>query len=1185
MWKWALFLLPGLALSGQALSSLSGSVTDPSGALIPGASISLVNAATGAKRAATSDSAGNYTFPQLSPATYTLSAAAAGFRSLSLTGVTVQVQSPATRNIELELSATADSVTVSAESNPVNTQDSSLGNNFSSKPILQLPFEGRNIIGLLALQPGVTYYGENNPSSYRSGNVNGGKSDQANITLDGVDANDQDSRASFTTAFRISLDTVQEFRVVTTGANADLGRASGAQISLVSKGGTNDVHGSAYEFLRNKATNANSFFNNQAGVPLAKLNRNIYGATLGGPVRKNRLFLFGNYEGRHDSREDSTVQRVPAQSLRDGQLKYLRTDRTTATLTPDDVKTRVDPLGTGANAAALAVLRSYPLPNDSSTGDGLNTSGFRFNAPVRLHWQSYMTKFDAILDKASKHTLFVRGNLQDDNENEIPQFPGQPPNNTSLDNSRGLAVGWNAVLTNSLVNTFRYGITRTSFEDTGLSKESFVYFRNLEPATGDTRAYIRKTPTHTFANDVTWTHARHDFKFGGVLRFIRNSRNDYSNSFHEATANPTWLSDAGASLNTRLTDMARGSQTQFREAAMDLIGIVSQGTAHYNYTKTGQALALGAPIARRFDAEEYELYAQDTWKATKTITLTYGLRWSLMPPVHEASGTQTSTRIPLSDFFAQRAAYADNGIPQSRVAPVEYLLKEQPGGRDLYPFHKKNFAPRFAAAWAPGKTVVRAGWGMYYDLIGAGLISNYDSVSLGLQSNISNPSGSLTAATAPRYTGLHSIPAGLLPAAPASGFPLVAPNLFDINSAIDDKVKPPYTMNMNFTVSQDFGRGWFVQGSYVGRLSRRSLLYEDMAQPTNLRDSISGVTYFEAAQQLARLALANTPAAGVQKIPYWENMFPAAANATLSATQRVYQRYLNNSPDFVTALYQLDTTCTPACSKFGKYAYFNSQYAFLGALRSVGKGNYNGMQFSVRKTFANGDQLDFNYTLSKSIDLGSRPESSQSSDGTIINSWNRAQFRGVSDYDARHQFNANWIYGLPWMKKSRFLGGWQLGGLYRQSSGLPISSSNGRNFPTNWNIAGYATPTGLPFQDGTNKNAPAPTGGTSGPNIFQNPVAAFAAFTSSLPGLPGPRNGIRGDGNFNIDMNLGKTFQMPWRESHSMQFRWEVFNVTNTARFDPKSIDLTIGAQSTFGKYTDTFTLPRVMQFTLRYAF
>jgi len=466
---------------------------------------------------------------------------------------------------------------------------------------------------------------------------------------------------------------------------------------------------------------------------------------------------------------------------------------------------------------------------------------------------------------------------------------------------------------------------------------------------------------------------------------------------------------------------------------------------------------------------------------------------------------------------------------------------------------------------------------MYYDLVGAGLIQNFDAYALGLNSNISNPSAVLTAATAPRLTGLNTIPASLLLPPPRAGFPQAAPKLFDINTAIDDQLRAPYTMNANLTIGREMPQGWYAEASFVQRLSRRSLLYEDMAQPTNLRDPASGATYFEAAQQLARLALANTPAAQVQRIPYFENLFPGAANAALSATQRVYQRFLVNSPDFVSALYNIDVTCQPACGKFGKYAFFNEQYSFLGALRSNGNGNYHAMQVSIRKARSNGDQVQFNYTLSKSIDLGSRPESSQASDGTILNAWNRAQARGVSDYDALHQFNANWVFGL-WK-------GFQLGGLMRLSSGLPVSVSNGRNYPTNWNLPGYATPNGLPFRDGSSRNAPAPPGGVSGPNIFKDPVAAYNAFTFSLPGLVGPRNGIRGDGNFNADLNLAKSFAVPRREGHTIQLRWEVFNVTNTARFDPKSLFLSIGAASTFGKYADTYTPPRVMQFTLRYAF
>lgn len=1158
----------------QALSSLSGVVTDPSGAAVPGASIQVNNTATNAKRTTVTNAEGAYSFAQLTPGTYDLSAAAKGFSAQSVAGVRVLVASPAEQNVQLALESTATAVTVDAAVTPVNTIDATMGNNFTSKPILQLPFEGRNIVGLLALQPGVTYYGDNDRSNYRSGNVNGGKSDQTNITLDGVDFNDQDERASFSAAFRVSLDTVEEFRVVTTGANADLGRSSGAQISLVSKSGSNAPHASAYYFLRNRATNANSFFNNQSGLPVAKLNRNIYGASIGGPVRKDRLFFFGNYEARHDRREDSTVNRVSTESFRNGELKYLRTDRSIATVTPSQVRTMVDPLGIGANPASVRILNSYPLPNDTSQGDGLNTSGFRFNAPVGLHWQSYMTRLDYV---RGNHTFFARGNLQRDRSTDIPYFPGQPPSNSNLDSSKGIALGWNAVVKSAIVTSFRYGLTRVSNEDTGVSLQPFVYFRNLEPPEGDYRPFIRKTPSHSLSSDTTWTRKSHDLKFGATLRFIRNSRTDYSNAFHEATVNPLWLADSGAVLNSRFADMARGSQAQFRDAAMVLLGIVSQGTAHYNYTKTGQAIAQGDPVRRRFDAEEYELYLQDTYRVSKTFTVTAGLRWSLMPPIHEASGTQTNTRVPLGDFFAQRAALADNGFPQSLVAPVEYLLAEQPGGRPLYPFHKRNLSPRLGAAWSKGKYVVRAGWGMYYDLVGAGLIQNFDAYALGLNSNISNPSAVLTAATAPRLTGLNTIPASLLLPPPRAGFPQAAPKLFDINTAIDDQLRAPYTMNANLTIGREMPQGWYAEASFVQRLSRRSLLYEDMAQPTNLRDPASGATYFEAAQQLARLALANTPAAQVQRIPYFENLFPGAANAALSATQRVYQRFLVNSPDFVSALYNIDVTCQPACGKFGKYAFFNEQYSFLGALRSNGNGNYHAMQVSIRKARSNGDQVQFNYTLSKSIDLGSRPESSQASDGTILNAWNRAQARGVSDYDALHQFNANWVFGL-WK-------GFQLGGLMRLSSGLPVSVSNGRNYPTNWNLPGYATPNGLPFRDGSSRNAPAPPGGVSGPNIFKDPVAAYNAFTFSLPGLVGPRNGIRGDGNFNADLNLAKSFAVPRREGHTIQLRWEVFNVTNTARFDPKSLFLSIGAASTFGKYADTYTPPRVMQFTLRYAF
>jgi len=1192
----------------QVTTSVTGLVSDPTGAGVPNASIEIQNIDTSAKRDTVTDASGVYSVQQISPGRYRIAAKATGFSAALINDIRLLVNTPATINIKLEVGAVTETVSVSAESVQLNTVDASMGNSVGTKPILQLPFEARNVAGLLSLQPGVTFAGANASNSYRGGNVNGGKNDQANVTLDGVDVNDQQDRDPFTSVLRVTLDSVQEFRVVTTNANADLGRSSGAQIALVTKGGTNDVHGSTYWFVRNKATNANSFFNNQNGVPLAKLNRNIYGASLGGPIKKNRLFLFGNYEGRKDRREDSILRTVPSATLRQGIVRYIRTDGSIASVTPQDLRSRVDPLGVGPNEAALAVMNLYPLPNDSAAGDSINSGGFRFNAPIKLDWQTYIARLDYALDSKGSHNLFVRGNLQDDASTTAPQLPGGPPNSVSLANTKGMAVGLSSVLSPAMVNNFRWGITRVGLENTGLSDQPFVTFRTFDLPVGDTRAFIRKTPVHTISNDFSWSRGRHELKMGGVVRTIRNARTNYANSFPSASTNASWLTSSGNDLNAPFTDMRTTARVAFRDASMAVLGLVSQGNARYNYNKDGSALAVGAPVVRQFNAEEYELYAQDTWKVSKALTLTYGLRYSLMPPIYEANGVQTVAKESLSDFFDKRVALASVGAPQFLVSPVEYVLKEQPGGRDLYPFHKKNFAPRFALAYSPqadnglsrflfggpGKTSIRAGWGMYYDVMGSGLITNYDASALGLATALSNPSATLNLSTAPRFTGLNNIPSGILPGAPPAGFPQVAPNLFAITNSLDDRLKMPYTMNMNLSIGREFKGGLFIQGSYVGRMSRRSLISEDIAMPVNMTDPASGQTYFEAATALARLANADTPVAGVSRIPFWENLFPGAAGAGLTATQRAYQSFAGNAPDFSYALYEMDVLCRPACSKYGPYSFYNRQFSYLRTLRSIGNGSYNAMQWTVRKRFTNGDSAEFNYTYSKSIDMASRPENSTATNGVIINAWDRRQFRAPSDYDARQQWNANFVYGLP-LGRGRalldrggvvnaILGGWQLSGLYRQSTGLPTSVGNGRFWPTNWNITGYATAIGT-VADGTRRDAPAPPGGTGGVNLFQDPAAAIRAFDYTLPGQAGGRNVVRGDGNFNVDLGFGKTFNMPYSEKHTLQFRWEVFNVTNTARFDPFLTSADLGNLGSFGKYTDTLTLPRVMQFGLRYDF
>jgi len=252
----------------QTTATLSGVVTDPTGAVVPSTDLILVNSDTNAQRTAQSDSQGRYSFPQVQPGTYQVTARATGFSEVVIRDVRLLVNTAATLDIHFELGAVQQSVAVSADAAQVNTQDATIGNAVGTRPILELPFEARNVVGLLSIQPGVTFFGD--PSArddYRSGSVNGGKSDQGNVTLDGVDVNDQQNRSAFTSVLRTTLDSVQEFRTTTTNGGADAGRSSGAQVALVTKSGTNSTHGSLYEYHRNTITSANTFFNNASGVP------------------------------------------------------------------------------------------------------------------------------------------------------------------------------------------------------------------------------------------------------------------------------------------------------------------------------------------------------------------------------------------------------------------------------------------------------------------------------------------------------------------------------------------------------------------------------------------------------------------------------------------------------------------------------------------------------------------------------------------------------------------------------------------------------------------------------------------------------------------------------------------------------------------------------------------------------
>ncbi len=1293
--------MAALTSAQTGTTSLHGVVTDKSGAAITGAKVTLTFESQAQSRDALTSASGEYEFVSLPPGPYALTVEMTGFKNYERRNLQLQVNTPATANVVMELGVSTETVEVSAQSVLVNTTDASLGVAFNENQIKQLPLEGRNIPDLLTLQAGVVYTGNradiDTTKDTRSGSVNGARSDQTNLTLDGVDVNDQVNGNAFTSVLPVTLDSVQEFRVTTTGYNADQGRSSGAQVSLVTKSGTNDFHGSAYEYHRNTITSANDYFVKQAelanGDPniAPKLLRNIFGGSVGGPIKKNRLFFFANFEAARQREEASVVRVVPSAAFRAGYVTYacanpascpggpipgtsFSTPAGNFTLSPTQL-TNMDPLGLGPNTVVVNYLNSFPLPNDNTVGDNVNLEGFRFRGAVPTDRNWYIARADYKITSSGSQTVFWRGALRNDSQSSAPYFPGQTPLTSIVDYSKGFTAGYTASLTSTLFNNFRYGYTRQSIGNLGNNDtQPFIFFRGLNDnstaansSQAVTRSFKYQTPVHNFVDDISWTKGRHTFQFGTNVRLIRNPRENFLSSFSDGITNSSGLDTAGlANKNSPLDPGSRGFpvvatafDNSYDYSTVALLGIVSQLDAAYNYDKAGNLLPLNSPVKRRWAADEYEFYFQDSYKIKPTLTLTYGLRYSLFSPPWETNGTQVAPFFSLGDWFNTRGTDMNNGVGSNQDPVITLDLagsaNNKPG---FYNWDKKDFGPRVALAWAPDfssgflrdifgardKTVIRAGFGVVYDRVGAGLLSTFDQYgSFGLSTTLTN-SQVPSVATAPRVTDLNTIPVTdqtgnvLFPPAPQGGFPFTPQENTQglaINWGLDSGIKTPYSYALDLSVARELPRGLSIEVSYVGRLSHRLLVQEDLAMPLNLVDKASGVTYFQAARALSQLSAAGTPTSSITPAlvgptaAYWQNLIAPLApgdsyslacsgGSTSSPLQAAYDLFSCNTFNETTALWQLDQAgsdfsgnagiagaLTDASgnpvnyypTKLGSSAFFNKQFKSLYAWRSQGVANYHAMQVTLRKRMSHGLQFDFNYTYSKSIDMGSDAERIgpwAGLQGQIINSWDPKARRSVSDFDLRHQINGNWILEMPfgkgrWLGRdaggplNALIGGWQLSGLARWTSGFPVTVLNGGTWPTNWQLGGGAVQIGR-VQTGTFYNAPGTPAGSV--NIFADPngPTGIEAFRHDFPGETGGRNQIRGNGFAGLDAGLSKRWVMPWKESQSLQFRWEVFNVLNLKRFDVQSINTNLDSGS-FGNYTGLLTNPRVMQFALRYEF
>jgi hypothetical protein len=1325
MFTLAVILVP--LATAQSTSQLNGSVTDPSGAAMSGTKITLTDEATRFQRTTTSNATGLYQFLAIPPGDYRLDATAAGFAPFTAKKVTLLVQLPSTVNIKFQVASVGESVTVEGQAPLVNRTDATLGNVVEGEQIAELPIPDRNVVTMLSLQPGVAYLGEqlDQDTDTRSGAVNGMRSDQSNVTLDGIGVNDENNGYAFKSVLNVPPDSVEEFRVTTANANADSGYSSGAQVALVTKSGTNSFHASAYEYNRNTIFSANDPFLKESQLTSGqsntapKLLRNVFGVTLGGPIKKDRLFFFANYEGRRDAQGTSVLRLVPSTALQQGFLQYLCTLNpdgslnTTAcpggtvtdpnshasvtvspgnyALTPTQV-TGIDPGNTqtgqrGPNAAVQAVLNQYPASNENA-GDGLNILGYRFASNADSSFNTYILRSDWHINSSGSETLFWRGEIQNFKEPGQQIFPTQSAATVTLDDSKGSTVGLTSVISPRLVNDFHWGWVRQGGKTGGNNPYPLIELTGLTNLTNFSRADRAVTffvPVNQFSDTLNWTRGNHTLQFGADLFFIRNNHTSFQNSFSDARTNDVYL-NTGAIANTASpldpanngypsVDPSFGSN--YDSAATILLGIFPEGDGIYNFTRNGTALAQGTPISRRYAINNYEFFGQDSWRITPGLTVTYGLRWILEAPPYETNGYQVSpcveaagggcTNQNVADWFNHSAALAGAGQPANNAGEITFILGGPKNhGPGLWNWDHKDFSPRIAVAWAPdtgdgwlskilGKKdqfSVRAGYSIVYDHFGIPIVNSFDQFgSFGLSTDLGDPAGVVTVQGAPRFTCLIPGSSGqsclptpcavlqgpscLYGPTPSGTFPVTPSNTaFAINWGLDSSLKTPYAHSFNFSLSRQITPHSSLQVAYVGTIARRLPMQVDLAMPTNLTDPSSKVTYFQAATMLSKAAAvqpSGTDINSIQPIPFFENLFPGWAgvgtqNAVINdgnncapgnnptnptATQNIYELWTCFPHNETSALSKLDlpssiTGLTTPNSKLGPYAFYHDQFSSLYAWRNIGTSDYNAMQVTYNVRWGANLRGQFNYTLSKSFDEASAAQRVGPYEGTggtgndlngggiVINSYNPLSLRGLSDFNAYHQINGNLVYRLPFGKGqmlagnvsslvNELIGGWHVSGVFRWTSGFPITVNNGFQWATNWNIEGDAEPNGPPPAATNPKNAIV-NGVGIGPDIFQDPTAALAAYRPEWPGESGVRNSVIGDGMFNIDTGVSKDFSLG--EQRRLEFSWQSFNVTNSVRYDVRAAQPSLSyPASQFGKYLSTITTPRFMQFALRLVF
>ncbi|MEW6126800.1 MAG: TonB-dependent receptor [Acidobacteriota bacterium] len=1206
-----LLLNPFVSAFAQGTTSrVTGIVTDQNNAAIAGAKVTLTNEGTQLSFTTESSSTGTYLFDSVQIGNYTLTVEKDGFKKFVAVGNTVNIGQPTTINVALEIGQVAETVEVRGGQDIVQTSSSgNFGTVVEQRLVDSLPIigvRGRNPLDLVVLQPGVVS-GANTGGGVH---VHGARDRAWNFTLDGIDTNETSAGGSNFSPLRTNPDSITEFKVITSNPTAEYGRNSGAQVAMVTKSGTNEFHGNAFDYYQTPRFRANEYENNLDKVVKPQFVQHIPGFSFGGPVwipgvydGHNRTFFFTNMQWVRTRETRNVTSTVYTQAARNGIFRYVAggvnnpagvagasVDANGNVLPGINVKSynivANDPAGRGLDPSVQKVIALTPLPNNFTVGDGLNTAGYTFTPIQREKQQDFVIKVDHIINQ--NNTVFgrwARGSqdtIGDFVNDGWARFPDTPRIVDTVRRPRNLALNWRWTPTDRITNEAVFGINNFTFDFANPdpnSEQNPIFVLGLVTHPLDrTLGNLRELTTYQIVDNLSWVRGSHTYKAGTNLRFQKHEdrRGSVAGSNIRATANFSRTINIVDPTTFHLpTDInTANDRPRLQSAINELLGRV--GSISQAFVAESDN-AYGAPdtpfiFASRYN--EWDFYGQDSWKLRPNLTLDLGLRWEIKRSPRSVNGSIILRPDPGVFVGAQ---------PSTTVKWVE---------GNLFDDDNNNFGPSIGIAWDPfsdGKTSIRANYRIAYDrmntqVVSATIFQSEPGLTLGITNTTFGQAGGRLADGIPTLAP----PAGITPVQ------LRQPSSFSSASihVIDPNWQAPKTQQWGLSIQRDIGWKTVLELNYLGRKGDNLFGGYNINQAEIFSNGF--VEAFKIVKAGGQSSLMNqllqpdpSRRANETGSDFVRRLFPTelSLNSVAALAATLARRTASGVP-------------LPVASGLGANFFFPFPQ-FAGALNVLDSGDrstYHAFEVITQRRFSNGFSFQFSYTWAKSLDTRSfdpaftrvATGSAQSASSTPFDIRNRELNYARSDFDRKHAFQGSAVYDLPFGKGRRFasdsypvvdqiIGGWSMTGSVVLTSGRPFTVYSGSNTFSSV------------VQTPANCNGCSPD---MAKRLFDSTVGTEFYFTAaqraqfSIPaagefGNTG-RNYFTTPGFFNLNLALGKKFRIT--ENHKLEYRLEMQNATNTPSFGlPNSAVIT---SSVFGRARgNTVSTARRMQMALKYSF